>query len=426
MFGMRISVRAHPITGCVMALPLLASAMLAKAETLSLQEAETLALSQDPSIESVQASRQALDEREVAAGQLPDPMLKLGAVSLPTDSFDLEQEPMTQLQVGLVQKFPRGQSRSLRAEQIRERSRGLGETARDLGLRIRLAVREEYLEVQKQQRLARINREAVTAFKDLADITEGYYATGQVQQQDVLRAAVELAKVQERGARISEEEERARARLAAWIGAAANSDVAADWAGLTEPGTADAIISRLPGHPRLLALQQDWLAAEKGVELARQNYKPEFSVDLTYGARAGYNADGSGRADLLSLMVVMDLPLFREQRQDRLTAASVAESSAASFSRDDMFRRMRSEVEMYASTLRRQRDRLGLFERSLLPDAQFNSEAAFQAYQEALEDLTTLMRARITEFDLQLDHARLQADMRKTQARLLYLQGDES
>ncbi len=43
-----------------------------------------------------------------------------------------------------------------------------------------------------------------------------------------------------------------------------------------------------------------------------------------------------------------------------------------------------------------------------------------------MADLTTLMRARITEFDLQLEYARLQAETLKTQARLLYLEGDQS
>ena len=63
------------------------------------------------------------------------------------------------------------------------------------------------------------------------------------------------------------------------------------------------------------------------------------------------------RADLFSVMVVMDLPLFHKNRQDRYTAASVAETSAALFERDDMLRRMRSEVELHAATLQRQQER---------------------------------------------------------------------
>ena len=81
---------------------------------------------------------------------------------------------------------------------------------------------------------------------------------------------------------------------------------------------------------------------------------------------------------------------------------------------------------MHAATLARQLERMKLFENSLLPDAGFNAEAAFSAYQAALESLTTLMRARITEFELQLDHATLRAELLKTKARLLYFEGEST
>jgi hypothetical protein len=177
---------------------------------LSLEDAEALAVINDPSIRALQASQDALAEYAIAAGQFPDPMVKLGVAALPTDTFNLGQEPMIQFQFGIVQKFPRGKSRSLRTEQLNERSRGMEVMAQDQNLRITLAVREEYLEILKQQKLAIINKEAIRAFTDLADITQENYATGRVQQQDVLRASVEWAKVQDRATQISQEEDQAR------------------------------------------------------------------------------------------------------------------------------------------------------------------------------------------------------------------------
>ncbi len=395
-------------------------------QPLSLERAQALALQSDPSVESVRARGAALGELEVAAGELPDPMVRMGLMSLPTDSFQLGQEPMTQVLVGVVQKFPRGDSRALRQEQIRERAAGLDKAASDLELRILLSVREEFIEVAKQQRLAEINQQAAEAFGDLAQITEDYYATGRVQQQDVLRASVELAKVEERSSRIGEAEENARARLSAWLPDHAWDPLEREWPELPQPRTREQIIAALANHPRLLALHQEVIAAETGIEISKQNYKPEFAVDVSYGGRGGMNADGSSRSDLFSVMVMMDVPLFRENRQDRLAAASVAESSAIAYQRDDAYRMMKTEVAVHSRTLQRQLERLALFENEPLPEAEFNASAALDSYQAALADLTTLMRARITEFDLQLDYARLQADALKTRARLLYLQGETS
>ena len=408
----------------LLAVWLAATGVAADMSALTLARAEALALQADPSVQAVESQREAMEELAVASEQLPDPVLRGGLLSLPTDSWELGQEPMTQVVVGVSQKFPRGRSRALRAEQMLEQAEALGETAGDRRLRVILAVREDYIEALKQVRLAGINASAEQAFADLAEITEDFYATGRVQQQDVLRAAVELAKVQDRATRIAEEEERARARLAAWIGAAAWQPLPVEWPDLDAPASLDRIKGGLLAHPRLAALQQQVAAADTGVELARQRYRPEFGVELTYGGRGGNDFDGSSRADLFSLMLTMDLPLFHQNRQDRYAAASVAESAAALFERDDLYRRMASEAELHAATLQRQLERKRLFEERLLPDAEFNAEAAFSAYQAALESLTTLMRARITEYELQLDYSGLLGEILKTKARLAYLQGE--
>jgi len=393
------------------------------ASALSLAAAEDIALTADPTLKSVRANKSALDELSVAAAQLPDPMLKMGLVSLPMDTFNLGQEPMTQVQVGMIQKFPRGKSRALRSEQIEWKSEGLDEMARDQELQILLSVREQYLEVLKQEQLAKINAEAIAAFSDLADITQGYYATGRVAQQDVLQAAVELAKVEDRAIRIDQDEEQARARLALWIGEAAYGELLDSWPAF-EPAPAETIKALLQKHPRVEAFQKRILEAQTGVELARQKYKPEFALDVTYGGRGGTNPDGTSRTDLLTFMVVMDMPLFRKNRQDRMVASQIAESSAAMFTRDDIIRRMQSEIDFHAGAEKKQLQRIHQFESALLPEASFSAEASLGAYQSSIQDLTTLLRARITEFDLQLEYARLQAEVRKTQARLLYLEGE--
>jgi outer membrane protein TolC len=403
---------------------MLSAAVQAEMTALSLEQAETIALRADPSVQAVESRRDALEELAVASGQLPDPVLRAGFMSLPVDTWQLGQEPMTQVQVGVGQKFPRGRTRALRSEQITEQSRALTETVREQKLRILLAVREEYLEVLKQIRLAEVNAAAISAFTDLADITQDYYATGRVQQQDVLRAAVELAKVEDRATRIAQDEDRARARLETWVGTAAYGKLDSEWPELDSPDVVSTIVDRLAEHPRIAALLQEATASETGIELAEQRYKPEFGVELTYGGRGGNNPDGSSRSDLFSVMVMMDLPLFHENRQDRYKAAAVSESAAALLNRDDMLRRMRSEASVHVATLHRQMERRRIFEESLLPEAEFNAEAALSAYQAALDSLTTLRRARITEFEVQLDFATLLAELQKTRARLLYLTGE--
>ena len=398
----------------------------AQASGLKLADAERLALETDYTLQAMDARGQSMSELAVATEQLPDPKLRLGMMNLPVDTFNLGQEPMTQVVIGLKQEFPRGHTRALSSVQVRKGVQRIAEEALDRRARILLAVRVEFTEILLHHKRAAILEQSLEAFSDLAQITEDYYATGRVQQQDAIRASLELSRVTERLSAVHQRGEEARARLAERIGPAAWGELEPDWPGISQPKSAQEIIQGLASHPRLRAWQHEIARFETGEEIARQRYKPGFAVDLAYGGRGGTNVDGSNRPDLLSFMVTMDIPLFTANRQDRVVASRVAETSATRFARDDTYRSLKGQVEVNSAALERELERLRLYETTLLPQASFNAEAAFEAYRDAVNDLTTLMRARISEYELRLDHASLQSDELKTRARLLYLQGEPS
>ena len=396
------------------------------ADSLTIAEAGQLALLDDYTLKAINARSQSMAELAVAAEGLPDPQLKLGFANLPTDTFHLGQEPMTQSVIGVRQMFPRGQTRSLNSLRGNESVAGKNAEADDRKQQVLLAVREEYTRIYLHQERQTILQQSLLVFSDLAEITRDYYASGRAHQQDVVQAQLELARVEERLSGIKQQEEQARARLAEWIGDNAYRELDPRWPQVSQPQAAQAIIAELAEHPRMRAWQHEIAKHKTSEEIARQAYKPGFAVDLAYGGRGGQNPDGSSRTDFLSVFVTMDIPLFTKNRQDRVLASSIADTSATQFARDDIYRAMKARVEENSATLLYERERLGLYEELLLPQAAFNAESAFEAYQDAVDDLTTLMRARIGEYELRLSHAALRADEIITRARLLYLQGEFS
>lgn len=405
---------------------LLADTGFVFAASLSLSEAEQLALKDDYTLRAINARSLSMSELSVATERLPDPQLKLGFANLPTDTFNLGQEAMTQAVIGVRQQFPRGHTRALKSTRLNESAARSDAEAEDRKQQVLLAVREEYTRIYLHRERQKILQQSLVIFADLAEITRDYYATGRAHQQDVVQAQLELFKVEERLARIGQQEEEARARLAERIGAAAYRDFDPQWPQVAQPTSAQQIIAGLAEHPRMRAWQHEIAKAKTSEEIARQAYKPGFAVDLAYGGRGGRNPDGTDRSDFLSVFVTMDIPLFTKNRQDRVLASSIADTSATQFARDDIYRSMKSRVDQYIATLTREQERLGLYAEHLLPQAEFNAEAAFEAYQDAVDDLTTLMRARIGEYELKLSHAALRADEVITRAQLLYLQGEIS
>ena len=396
------------------------------AADLTLEEAGQLALKNDFTLQAIGARSQSMSELSVATEKLPDPQLKLGFANLPTDTFNLGQEPMTQAVIGLRQTFPRGHTRSLSSTRINESVARNDAEAEDREYRILLAVREQYTKIFLHQERQKILQRSLVVFTDLAEITRDYYATGRVHQQDVVQAQLELSKVKERLARIQQQEEEARARLAERIGADAFRELGPLWPQITQPPPSGQIIEGLAEHPRIRAWQHEIAKSKTSEEIARQAYKPGFAVDLAYGGRSGQNTDGTDRSDFLSVFVTMDIPLFTKNRQDRVLASSIADTSAIQFARDDVYRSMKASVERNTATLVREQERLGLYQEHLLPQAAFNAEAAFEDFQDAVDDLTNVMRARIGEYEIKLSHADLRAEEIITRARLLYLQGEAS
>ncbi len=412
--------KARLIYGCA---ALLAASQAHAQPSLSLAEAERLALEHNPRELSLKAQADALKEQAVSDGQLPDPMLKLGAMNLPTDSLSLSQEPMTQMQVGLVQRFPRGDSlkvTSARTRALSEVDTALAQAQQRRALR---DVRMAWLDAYYWHRAGDTVRQSQALFTQLVDITRSRYAVGGHNQQDVINADLELDLLADRQQDYLTREQQARAALSRWVGAdRAYATLPARIPGL-EVATPD-WNQTLQGHPEVLAEQAKVAAAQQGIQLAREAYKPGWSLDLTYGRRVGQNPSGSDRPDFVSAMVMVELPFQTGQRQDRRLAASEHRKTAAVQMRHTKLLALQQQRDDALARETQLLARIARYQDTLLPQANQNAEASINAYQADRGDFTMLMRARITELNTALQALKLRVDLAKTQAMLRYLAGE--
>jgi outer membrane protein TolC len=392
---------------------------------LDLEGAILIALDNDPASAASRASARAYSENAIADGQLPDPMLKTALVNVPVDSFDISSEPMTQLQLGIEQAFPRGDTlhyRQKRAESLA----GVEEAnAASTTLQTVRDVRRYFLELYYQVRAAIIVAETRKLFAQLVDITQAQYGSGRVSQQDVLHASLELARLDDRATRIETAADENRAALAKWLDAAADLPLAERFPELPALPAKAQIEFALLQHPVLQAETARVNAMQQGTRIAREQYKPGWSAGIDYRKRFGENPNGSDRSDMMAAMLNVELPLFTGNRQDRRLAASIAEMEAAELRRDDKLNELRRLLATDYADWQRLGERAALYEAKLLREASANADASLHAYQSGVTEFTTLMRARITELDVRLDELRIRVDRARAQANLLYLAGED-
>ena len=400
--------------------------------TLALEDAIDIAIRGDPwSAQSIYLQRALFDE-SVAAGALPDPRITLGAANLPTDTFDTGQEGMTQATIGLSQRFPRGDSRSLARDkkiQLAESQSFQRENRQKLLVR---SVTYLWLELWKAQESIRIIDNNRGLFEQLADVAEAGYTstlTGS-RQQDIIRGSLELTRLDDRLTGLYSQLETAQEELGEWVGADTfrlrvseriPSNLVAKLVNTPSYANGNAAIK----HASIRATDQLIDAGSLDIKLARQAYKPEWTVSAQYGYR-DQTTGGQDRADLFSVGIGFDLPFFTGNRQDRTVSAAIARVEAAKSDRMLQVRRLTAEARAAAARINRLDDRIMLYQQTLLPQIAEQAGAALSAYNNDDGDFAEAVRARIAELNAQVDFIQMTAERAKNVANFRYLTADTS
>ena len=404
---------------CLLALP----AQAQQNTPLTLAEAEDIALEQEPGYEALLLQSQALAEEAVAAGQLPDPLLRVGVGNYPIQSGSFSTEGMTQAQLGYRQSFPSGDSRefsTLRFEALSlEMSESAGARQRD----VLSQVRRVWFDAYYWQQARAMVEEKRPFFADLVEITRSWYAVGRKTQQDVLRAELELTRIDDRLIEIDKHYSQAVAALGEWTGVAARRPIATGLPGWDATPSIGVLRLNLQSLPVLLAAEARIDAQEAEVGVAEENRKPGWSIDVGYGYREGELANGDPRSDFISVAVTTELPFFGKNRQDRVLSAALRERSAATYRKEQLHRRLLSELDAAYARWRDLDRRAALYESSMLSLSADHAQAALLAYQSDAGDFADVMRGYIDELNVRLEHLRLQIERAQTYAVLANLGG---
>jgi len=390
---------------------------------LTLAAAEDLALAEEPGQQALAAKAAALVERAVIAGELPDPMLRVGLNNFPFESGGFSTEGMTSIGVGLQQAFPAGKTRAIGARRFGLLADEMNENAAARGRNVITATRNAWLDAYYWQRAHNLVSESRPFFADLATITRSWYAVGRKTQQDVLRAELELSRIDDRLIEIDRQRSGSLAALAQWIGRDATRPLATKLPEWKQVPALESMQQNLLAHPSLRASDAQVEARNAGVDLAAERSKPAWAVDLSYKYREGSLASGEPRSDFVSLGVTVGLPFFSRKSVDSTLSAALSERSAAKSSRERTLRSLHSRLTAEHAAWLDLTRRLELYDSRILGQARDHAEASLLAYQSDRGDFADVMRGYINDLDTRIDHIRLQVERAQSYAVLANLGG---
>ncbi len=377
------------------------------------------ALSKNPDVLAAKSKWEVLRERPPQAGSLDDPMLGLGIVNLPTDTFNFRNEDMTMKEISVTQKVPYPGKRGLRSEVAQKEAEAAYNEYEETKNRITRDVKVAFYElfyVNKAIEVTEKNREVL---KLLNQIAETKYSVGEGVHTDVFKGQVELSKMIDELIMLNQNKRSVKVRINTLFHQPAFAPLGDPEEVTLEKFSADPeglVKAAEENRPLLQSMKRMVERNRIGLKLAQRDYYPDFDFKLAYGQRD----DGplGRRADMVTAMVAINLPLWYKTKQERKVAESQKDIQASKDQLTAMTNEIRFMIGERLTEIERTEKQIELLKTGIIPLATLSLDSAISSYRVNKVDFITMLDTLMTLFKYEIQYYRLLSEHGKNIAEI--------
>jgi outer membrane protein TolC len=388
--------------------------------SLYLPELVQEAMESNPQLQSLYNAWQAGKARIPQAGALPDPTLSFNLLNVPVETFVFDQEPMTGKQISLTQNFPFPGKLGLRENIASHGARIFEMHYKEMSIQIVKQVKMTFFElfyVDKSIETSENNKELL---KQFIGIAETRYKVGKGIQQDVIKAQVEYARIEDRLIMLQQRRENLESKLNQLLNRPVNGPI-----GKTENlefNTIyldfDSIKANIDKYrPLLKSWQEAIKQSEQKRKLAEKGYLPDFKFGVAYTQREELVSGGKG-IDFFSAMMNLQIPLYFWKKQKK----NIEENKYSEISTRSRYENIRQQeyqkLDQILANLNKNKRRVALYKNNIIPLASQSLNSAISAYQVNEVDFLTLTNNQMTLFNDELEYFRALSDYHQNLAEL--------
>lgn len=347
------------------------------------------ALQKNPDVTGALSSAESARLRIEPARTLPDPWI---SVNYQNDgkALSLGERDMTFLGAMFSQSLPWPGKLRLAGEEARNRAEeaNVGTVGR-ARIAVEARVRRAYYDYLLARAQLELLEDRGRSWREISDIVRERYAVGLGVQQDVLRAQVEVLRLDEARAQLGAQVESRRAELNRVLGRPQDAaiETAAHLAFRPELPDLPAVLHAVRDRsPELAGVSRAIEAARFRESLARKNFLPDFVASGGPMYRGGLDP-------MWQVGLGVSLPVFAGSRQRPLLASAqadlrVEEARASSISQELEFR-TRERFANLTAVLKIAR----LYNEGVLPVDQLSLESAVASYRTGKVPFVTVLEA---------------------------------
>jgi cobalt-zinc-cadmium efflux system outer membrane protein len=404
-----------PIVGVF--LPL--SAEDSQSASLKLNALIEEALSKNPDVLAAKSKWEVLRERPPQAGSLDDPMVGLGVVNLPTDTFSFRQEDMTMKELSVTQRVPYPGKRPLRSEMAQKEAEAAYSDYEETKNRVARDIKTNYLELFYINKAIEVTQKNQEILKLLNQIAETKYSVGEGIHSDVYKAQVELSKMIDELITLNQTKRSVKARINTLLHLPAFAPLGEPEKVTFEKFSAEPeelVKAAIANRPLIQSINRIVERNRAGLKLAERDYYPDFDFKVAYGQRD--NGPMGRRADMITGMVAFSLPIWYKTKQER----KVAESQKDIQSAKDQLMATTNEIRFMISDrlteIERAERQSELLKTGIIPQATLSLDSAMSSYRVNKVDFITVLDSLMTLFKYEIQYYRLLTDSKKSIAEI--------
>lgn len=385
--------------------------------TLSLKEAAALARGDQPTLAAFEREAVASEQAAIAAGTLSDPTITAGIQDLPVtgkNAFSPTDDDFTMYTIGVMREQVRRSRREAEAARLTAEAVVSRTEATVQERRIQRDVMIAWIKAVEAQAKQRLLDRLINDLNVGRQIMEAGIPTGSSTPSLALQAQAEvaLAKAMQEDAR--GQEARARAEMARWIGSAAQRPLPDTVPAIEAPKVSQPDLAQ---HPHVLAAEAQGRAAQRAVDVARADRKPNLSWSVMYG----YRPEGG---DMVTATVSVPLQINKNRLQNRRIAEASARADAARLRAQDAQRELSGTYGAALADYKSAEAQLSIITNQAIPSLEASFEAAEARYStgQGTLELPLVIVRRYVETTIQ--SIEQQGRRARAAAELIYLTQD--
>jgi outer membrane protein TolC len=319
----------------------------------------------------------------------------------------MSQEAMTQTQVGIALTLPFPGKLGLRESVAILEAQSAAEDLAEKRLALARNVRQLWWNLFYLDRALHVVRQNQDLLRQFVKIAETRYKTGVGMQSDVLLAQVELSRLLDGEISLVSTRSAQAAAFNTLLGRRSAEELklaafaAEDLPTLPDTKTLNGLATER--RPLIRSRSKLLDAASTRTRLAARDYYPDMRLGAAYGLRRDAT-NGSPRADLASVTLNLNIPIFAGSRQDRAVSQRHFEEQKEKYNLQDAILQVDAEVAQAIADYRAACEQAALFKSGIIPQASQTTASMLSAYQVNKVDFLNLVRSQVTLYNYQTQY----------------------